>query len=236
MTASDRSTIWADCRAPTVFRSWASTLARLPARVRNSATTSRPLHGRRARSSPRPGRARRTGPCGPSPLSPTGAAPRPAGLTPLRSPIGPPARTVAAIWAVRTVGDLEPQPPVVDQHLLARRHGAVDLRMGQTDPAGVAGRRVYVEAEAAPSDSSTGPEANSPMRIFGPCRSAMMPTGRWTSRSTARTARMRARWSSRPLWLKLIRNNRDARLEQGAHGLRVAARRAQRRDDLGVGA
>src|SRR6185437_11562920 len=43
---------------------------------------------------------------------------------------------------------------------------------------------------------STGPLAKVSIRIFGPCRSARMPTSRPAAAEAARTALARARWSS----------------------------------------
>src|SRR5512140_1157558 len=50
--------------------------------------------------------------------------------------------------------------------------------------------------KGSPAVSITLPSRNLPTRIFGPCRSAMMPTARSTLRQVSRTSCARCMWSS----------------------------------------
>src|SRR4249920_2608645 len=79
--------------------------------------------------------------------------------------------------------------------------------------------------KASPGVSMTLPSRNLPTRIFGPCRSTMMPTARSTLRQVSRTSSARRMWSSAVPWEKFrrttstparnIRSSTAASLEAG---------------------
>ena len=81
-------------------------------------------------------------------------------------------------------------------------------------------RRSASRTNRAPGTSSTRPSANLPMRILGPCRSAMTDTSRPSARAASRTSCARSTWSAALPWEKLSRTHVDAGGEHPAQHIR----------------
>ena len=93
--------------------------------------------------------------------------------------------------------DAEPHEPVVDQHVVARLEHLADHRRADRQLA-VRGALGRTDDDLLAAASVTG-SSRSPIRSFGPCRSAISAIGRPSSRSVARTSRARSRcWSCVP--------------------------------------
>ena len=128
-------------------------------------------------------------------------------LTPLWFEISPPILTRTPAKFAPQVSTSSLTLPSLTRRLVPGFSAGEDLRMGERDPARVAGRRIEVEHERCPPPrASRSPPARSPIRSFGPCRSSSTPMGRPVADSTSRIASKHRRWPAWSPWLKFRRN------------------------------
>mmetsp|Transcript_21396 Transcript_21396/g.82962 ORF Transcript_21396/g.82962 Transcript_21396/m.82962 type:complete len:253 (-) Transcript_21396:321-1079(-) len=204
ITASAHSAMASSCSIAEGFSSLATMAARLPINARASATSSgRCTNDSAIQSAPRSSaraRSRRS-----FAVSALMGSSTPGTLTPLRSDSLPPTTT-------RVSAKSAPQRSTISRSLpSSSSSSAPGARAAKISGCGRLTRRA--SPGASPSSSRNGcdsasvtePSANAPTRSFGPCRSARMPIGRPTSRSSSRRIAKRSRCAAASPWLKFRR-------------------------------
>ena len=125
-------------------------------------------------------------------------------FTPLRSEIRPPTTTIASkppsvnwVTVIRSLPSsiIRSCPTCSSATISAWGKGMVDASPVSAD----------AKCSVWPLTTSTGPCANLPMRILGPCRSCKIPSGLPSSCSTLRICAKRSWWSAWLPWLKFRR-------------------------------
>ena len=111
----------------------------------------------------------------------------PGSESPLLFDTGPPSTTRQNTSGPSTVDHGERELAVVDQQPVADADVVGEVLVRGGHPLGGARDVLDGDADLAPVGHSTGPSANVPSRIFGPCRSARMATARPVLSEASRT-------------------------------------------------
>ena len=130
--------------------------------------------------------------------------------------------------------DAQPNEAVVDEDVVPRLEHVPDHR-GRDGQLAVGAASSAQTVISSPARRTTG-SASSPIRSFGPCRSAMSATGRPRSAAISRTSHAFWECSACVPCERLKRDGVDARLEQrtrAAHASRTPARAWRRSSSAG---
>ena len=125
-------------------------------------------------------------------------------LTPLRSLIGPPTSTRVSIMPVSTPVTVNCRRPSFTSMRCPGRIASNISGCGRVTRSAVPFSSLRSKVKLCPF-LRTVPSSISPIRSFGPCKSARMVIGLPVSSASSRIVRKRSAWSSCTPWLKLSR-------------------------------